>query len=71
MSNLAPKAPKSITEKIEDLDKMIDWFYSSDFSLEEALKNYKSAISLTKEIETDLKNLKNEVEILSKDFSKD
>jgi len=60
---------ETINQKIAKLDEKIAWFYSDDFSLEEATKNYKNAIKLTKEIEADLNNLKNEIEILSKDFS--
>ena len=60
---------ETINQKIAKLDEKIAWFYSDDFSLEQATKNYESAIKLTKEIENDLKNFKNEIEILSKDFS--
>ena len=60
---------ETISQKIAKLDEKIAWFYGDDFELEKATKNYKDAIELTKEIENDLKNLKNEVEILSKDFS--
>ena len=70
MSNLENKTNKNnITEKIKTLDSLIDWFYSDDFSLEKSLEKYKSALSLKKEIETDLNNLKNEVEILSSETS--
>lgn len=62
---------KSLNEKIEALNKAVEWFYSDDFSLDKSLKNYKTAISLAKEIETDLESLKNEIKILGHDFSKD
>lgn len=61
---------KSINEKITDLNTKVQWFYSDDFSLEHASKNYKEAVTLAKEIETDLDNLKNEIKIIDKDFTK-
>jgi len=61
---------KNLNQKFTELDQRVDWFYSEDFNLENAVENYKSAITLAKEIEVDLKNLKNEIEILSEDFAK-
>ncbi len=61
---------KKLNDKIAELDKKVEWFYSDDFELEEAMKNYKEAAELAKEIEDDLKKLKNEIEILAEDFSK-
>ena len=61
---------KNLNEKIAELDKKVEWFYSDDFKLEEAVGNYKEAAKLAKEIEKDLSELKNEIEILSEDFSK-
>jgi len=62
---------ESINKKIETLNKSVEWFYSDEFSLEKSLENYKKAISLAKEIESDLENLKNEIKILGHDFSKE
>ena len=61
---------KNLNDKINDLDKKIEWFYSDDFKLDEASKKYKEAADLAKEIEQDLKELKNEIEVLAEDFSK-
>ena len=63
-------APKTINQKIKDLDEKTSWFYSDEFTLDESTKKYKEAINLAKEIREDLNNLKNEVEILSEDFTK-
>ena len=60
----------NINQKIEKLDEEVSWFYSDDFKLEEATEKYKNTIALAKEIEKDLDNLKNEIEVLSEDFSK-
>ena len=60
---------QTLTEKIQTLDHQIEWFYSDDFSLDHAADNYKKSIALAKDIEQDLKTLKNDIEILSQDFS--
>ena len=64
------KTEKSLNEKIAELDKKVEWFYSDEFKLEEAVENYKDAAKLAKEIEKDLTDLKNEIEVLAEDFSK-
>jgi exonuclease VII small subunit len=61
---------KTLNQKIEQLDSAVEWFYSDEFKLEEATENYKKTLDLAKEIEKDLDNLKNEIEVLSEDFSK-
>ena len=60
----------TLNQKIENLNKKAEWFYSDEFNLENAVNNYKEAIELAKEIEKDLNHLKNEIEILTEDFSK-
>ncbi|MDO4752982.1 MAG: hypothetical protein Q4A36_02000 [Candidatus Saccharibacteria bacterium] len=64
------KTKKSLNQKIEELDKKVEWFYSDEFEIEKAVPNYKDALELSSEIEKDLKNLKNEIEILNEDFTK-
>lgn len=64
------KNEKSLNEKIAELDKKVEWFYSDEFKLEDAVENYKEAATLAKEIEKDLTDLKNEIEVLAEDFSK-
>ena len=60
----------SLNQKIEKLDAEVEWFYSDDFKLESAVEKYKGAMKIAKEIEKDLNELKNEIEVLSEDFSK-
>ena len=64
------KENKTLNQKLEELEKSTDWFYSDEFSLEEAVLKYKEAIKLAKSLQKDLDDLKNEVEVLSIDFSK-
>lgn len=61
----------NINEKIKELERDIEWFYSDDFELDEASERYEEAIKKAKVIESDLKNLKNKIEVLEKDFTKD
>ncbi|MBQ9017797.1 exodeoxyribonuclease VII small subunit [Candidatus Saccharibacteria bacterium] len=61
---------RGISEKIAELDRLSEWFYSDDFRLEEATAKYKEAMKLAKEIESDLAEMKNEIEVLAEDFSK-
>ncbi|MBR3055924.1 exodeoxyribonuclease VII small subunit [Candidatus Saccharibacteria bacterium] len=60
----------SLNQKIAKLDTEVEWFYSDDFKLEDATDRYKAAVKLAKEIENDLNSLKNEIEVLTEDFSK-
>ena len=63
------KKNENISEKIEKLKTGVDWFYSDDFKLDEASAKYKDLTTLAKEIEDDLKNLKNEIKVIEEDFS--
>ncbi len=60
----------SINDKITKLNTEVQWFYSDDFSLDEAESRYKDAVKLAKEIEKDLDTLKNNIEVINKDFAK-
>lgn len=61
----------SLTKKIATLDADVEWFYGEDFSLDEAVDRYKKALTLAKEIETDLKDLKNQISLIEQDFTKE
>jgi len=60
----------TINAKITRLNNAVQWFYSDDFTLDEAEQRYKEATDLAKEIETDLNELKNKIELIDKDFTK-
>jgi exonuclease VII small subunit len=66
----AKKEEKTLNQKITDLDNKVEWFDGDDFKLEEATGKYKETLTLAKEIEEDLNNLKNEIEVLAEDFTK-
>lgn len=64
------ESKKTLNQKISDLDAKVEWFYSDDFNLDEAVAKYKESVAVAKEVQEDLKNLKNEIEVLAEDFSK-
>ena len=59
-----------INAKISKLREGMAWFDSEDFKLEEASVRYKELAGLAKEVESDLNELKNEIEVVAEDFSK-
>ncbi len=67
---MSEKNKMDLNQKIEKLDEKVEWFYSDDFKLEEAVEKYKDALKLAKDIEKDLDSLRNEIEVLTEDFSK-
>lgn len=66
---MSQTAKKSLSAKIAELDQAVEWFYSDEFSLDDAITKYQSATELAAEIEKDLVGLKNRVEVLA-DFTK-
>lgn len=61
----------TLNQKIAQLDEVVEWFYGEDFSLEQASAKYAEATKLAKEIEQDLAELKNQIEVIDKDFTKE
>ena len=59
---------KSLNQKIEELNKEVEWFYSDDFKLEEAISKYEETTKLAKDLEKDLNELKNKIEVLKEKF---
>ena len=61
----------TINQKLVQLDQQIEWFYGDEFSLEEATQRYQEAALSAKEIEDNLNEIKNQIEIIDRDFSKE
>lgn len=53
---------------MSNLSKMIAWFDSEDFNLEEAIDRFNQTEKLAIEIENDLNELKNEINVIKKKF---
>lgn len=62
---------KNLQKEIGELNKIVEWFESTDFEVDEAIEKYKHAEELVKKINIDLKTLKNEVTVLKKNFEND
>lgn len=62
------KNDKTIQEKMDQLNTLVDWFSSDEFTLEEALDRFQAAQQLAGDIEQDLTKLKNEIEIVKQRF---
>lgn len=60
---------ETIAEKLEKLEQLLAWFESEEITVEEALKKYEEALQLSKELESQLKNAKNQIEVVKKKFS--
>ncbi len=60
-----------INDKIVQIDKILSEIENGEVSIEEISDKYKSAINLVSEVESDLDNISNEIEIVSRDFSQD
>lgn len=62
---------KSIQEKTDELNILVAWFDGDDFKLEQAIDKFNQAKELASEIESDLNNLKNEINIIKQKFDSD
>jgi len=60
----------SIEQKIQQLDQAIEWFYSDNFNLDEAITKYQATQDLAQEINQDLEKVKNQVQVIA-DYTKD
>lgn len=58
----------TIQEKTVKLSELVTWFDSEEFTLEAALDRFKEAEKLAADIEQDLSSLKNEIEIVKRNF---
>lgn len=59
---------RTIQQKIAELDELVAWFDSDEFTLETALDKFKTAEKLAAEIEQDLTALKNEITVVKQRF---
>jgi len=62
------KQDKTIQEKTDELDAIVAWFDSEDFTLESALDKFKQAEALAQDIQKDLTGLKNEINVIKQRF---
>lgn len=60
---------ETVAAKLQKLEALLEWFESDEVTVEEALSKYEEALNLSKELEMQLKNAKNQVEVIKKKFS--
>lgn len=65
------KDSKGLNQKLEELDKLLEWFDSSDIDLDEAIKKFDAGTKLTKDIRDHLKTIDNKITILKERFDID
>lgn len=65
------KSNKTIHEKTAELDELVAWFNSEEFTLEDALARFKQAEQLAEEIENDLTAIKNDIEVVKQKFDQE
>ncbi len=65
------KNDMTIEEMMTELNAQMAWFHGDDFKLEEAKERFVRARQLANDIETVLAEMKNEIEVLGKDFSRE
>jgi len=62
---------KSVSEKMAELGELVAWFESDEFTIENAMEKFKQAEELAASIENDLKNIKNDINIIKKRFDEE
>ena len=61
----------NLEKKIQQVDEILAKIESGEIPLEKISGEYKKAVDLVQEIEIELNQMKNEIEIISKDFSQE
>ena len=60
-----------ISEKIKEIDEILIQIENGEIPIEEIAEKYKEAILKAQNLESELDSLKNEIEILSKNFTQE
>lgn len=65
---MSAKDESTLSEKIAELEKLVAWFEGEDFVIEEAMERFEVAKKLAENIEVSLQGLKNDIQVIKKDF---
>ena len=65
---MSQQTNKSVSEKMAQLGELVAWFESDEFALEDAIDKFREAEKLAESIENDLKNIKNDINVIKKRF---
>ena len=66
---MSVKNVNTVAQNIEQLELLLEWFESEEVTVEQATEKYQESLELTKAIEKQLENAKNQVEVIKKKFS--
>lgn len=55
---------KTVTENIDTLEDLLNWFESEEITVEEAIKKYEKAVELSRVLDRQLKEAKNKIQII-------
>ena len=61
----------NLEKKIQQVDEILAKIESGEIPLKKISGEYKKAVDLVQEIEIELNQMKNEIQIISKDFSQE
>lgn len=71
MSKTTTELPTtSIQTKLDQINKIYEWFTGDQFAIDAALAKYDEAIALAEAAERELKTLKNQVTVIAERFDK-
>ncbi len=62
---------KSITDKLGEIDMLIDWFSGANFDIDEALIKFEQLTKLSEEIKVDLDQLENKITVIKQKFGEE
>ena len=65
---MSDKSKQTIAEKLAQLDELVVWFDSEEFTIETALDKFAEAEKLARDIEQDLAGLKNDIQLVKARF---
>lgn len=65
---MSKASTKTLQEKMDELNRLVEFFDSDKFDLEEALAKYKEAEKLSEDIRKTLEELQNEITVLKERF---
>ncbi|RYF29053.1 MAG: hypothetical protein EOO17_02935 [Chloroflexi bacterium] len=65
------KSDQTIQQKTDQLDGIVAWFNSEDFTLEQALDKFKQAEVIAEDVQKDLQSLKNGIHVIQQRFDQD
>ena len=62
---------KRITEKLDKIDELVNWFSGADFDIDEALIKYEELAKLSEEVKVDLDQLENKITVIRQKFDEE